>query len=257
MDEGRAKQLVGALVVGAEALAKIAEAAVRQRQGLSGTSRYAISFHEEVIKLSKVENAIIPILRTLPNFYPEQLTILLAAAKSTTTKLASRNTAARQIRIICEVEIEPQLSDLSAPLQPKSEPVLAAAVLAKAPSYLQRTLLQANGCYEQRWYEAASVMIRKLVENLIIDVYEQHRKAEEIKNKDGDYLMLSGLVNAVLGQTYWSLQRETKKSLPEIKQLGDRGAHNRRYEANRQDIDKTLPGLRATVDDLAHLAGHK
>ena len=100
-------------------------------------------------------------------------------------------------------------------------------------------------------------MIRKLVENLIIDVYEKHKKEAEIKNKDGDYLMLSGLVNAMIGQPHWSLQRETKKALPDIKQLGDRGAHNRRYEANRQDIDKILPGLRAALDDLLHLAGHK
>jgi hypothetical protein len=69
--------------------------------------------------------------------------------------------------------------------------------------------------------------------------------------------MLSGLITAILNQTHWQLQRETKASLPEIKKLGDRAAHNRRYEATRQDFDKILPGLRATVDDLLHLAGYK
>jgi hypothetical protein len=58
----------------------------------------------------------------------------------------------------------------------------------------QRALLRANGCYEKRWFEASSVMILKLAENLII---ERHKKDAEIKNKDGDYLMLSGLVNAL------------------------------------------------------------
>jgi hypothetical protein len=159
--------------------------------------------------------------------------------------------------MICEVEIEPNLGDLLSPTQPASEPILAAAVVAKAPTYLQRALLQANGCYEKRWYEAASVMIRKLVENLIIDVYEHHKNEGEIKNKDGDYLMLSGLITAILNQKHWSLQRETKRSLPDIKNLGDRAAHNRRYEASRPDIDKILPGLRATVDDLLHLAEYK
>ena len=71
------------------------------------------------------------------------------------------------------------------------------------------------------------------------------------------YLMLSGLIGAILKQTHWPLGRETKKSLPALKQLGDRAAHNRRYEATKQDIDQLLPGLRATVDDLLHLAGHK
>ena len=106
------------------------------------------------------------------------------------------------------------------------------------------------------WFDASSVMIRKLVENLIIDVYEKNQKQAEIQ-KNGEYIMLAGLIIAILNQTHWPLQRETKTSLPDIKRLGDRGAHNPRYEATRQDIDQLLPGLRATVDDLLHLAGHK
>jgi hypothetical protein len=100
-------------------------------------------------------------------------------------------------------------------------------------------------------------MIRKLVENLIIDVYESKGKQGEIQNADGDYLMLSGLVAAMLRQTHWQLQRETKRALPDIKKLGDRGARNRRYEATKQDVDNVLSGLRAAVDDMLHLAGHK
>ena len=164
------RQLVGALIVGADELASIATTAVRQRQGLSGAGRYASRFHEEVIKLSKVERAIMPVLEAIPNFNPGPLLKFLADAKSTTTELAARNNAKRQIRMICEVEVDPHLGELSSPTQPASESVLAATVLAKSPTYLQRTLLQANGCYEKRWFEASSVMIRKLVENLIIEV---------------------------------------------------------------------------------------
>lgn len=257
MDDARMKQLVGALIIGADELAEIAAIASRNRQGISGTGRYANRFHDEVIKLSKMEKAIMPVLQAIPNFDPTPLLKHLATAKSTNVALNARNETRRQVRMICEVDIAPNLGDLSSPTQPASEPVMAAAVLVKGPTYLQRTLLQANGCYEKRWYEASSVMIRKLVENLIIDVYEHHKKEVEIKNKDGDYLMLSGLITAILNQGHWSLQRETKRSLPDIKSLGDRAAHNRRYEAGRPDIDKILPGLRATVDDLMHLAGYK
>jgi hypothetical protein len=100
-------------------------------------------------------------------------------------------------------------------------------------------------------------MIRKLVENLIIDVYEVNKREAEIRGGDGEYLMLSGLITAMLKQTHWALQRETKRSLPEVKKLGDRAAHNRRYEATRQDIDQVVSGLRAAADDLLHLAGRK
>jgi hypothetical protein len=70
-------------------------------------------------------------------------------------------------------------------------------------------------------------MIRKLIENLIIDVYDNAKKQAEIQ-QNGEYLMLSGLITAILNQNHWMLQRETKRSLPDIKKLGDRAAHNRR-----------------------------
>jgi hypothetical protein len=256
MDEARAKQLVAAFVVGAEALNEIARTAARNRQSIASSGPYGQRFHKEVVKLTGVEKLITPILHLIDGFDPASVLNHLSVLKSTSSSMRQRDEARKSVRLICETEIIPNLSNLSSPTQPTAEPVLAAAVLAKAHTYLQRTLLQANGTYEKRWFDASSVMIRKLVENLIIDVYEHHGKQAEAQ-KDGEYFMLNGLVTALLSQKHWTLQRETKKSLPEIKKLGDRAAHNRRYEATRQDIDQILPGLRATVDDLLHLSGQK
>ncbi len=256
MDEARATQLVTAIVTGSNALAQIAQTALRNRKSLTGTGAYGEKFHDAVVKLTTVEKLVIPLITTIDGFDVTPLRQHLTTLKSTTTSERARIDANKQVRLICETEILPNIQNLTAPQQPSSEMVLLAAVLAKAPTYLQRSLMQANGCYERRWFDASSVMIRKLIENLIIDVYEKHGKEAEIK-KDGDYLMLSGLITAVLKQTHWQLQRETKRELPEIKKLGDRAAHNRRYEATKQDIDQLRSGLRVTVDDLLHLAGYK
>lgn len=257
MDEARAKQLVSALPVGADELNHIAQTAARSKKSISTTGPYAERFHAELIKVVAVERLILPVINAISGFDSKQLVTHLATVKSTSTGASDRDHARRQIRLICETEILPNISNLTSPVQPTSEPVLPASVLAKAPSYLQRILLQANGNYEKRWFDASSVMIRKMIEILIIDVYDKHQKSAEIKNKDGDYLMLSGLITAILNQSHWPLGRETKRALPELKKLGDRAAHNRRYEATKQDIDPLLSGLRATVDDLLHLAGHK
>ena len=257
MDEARARQLVSALAVGADALNDISRTARRNKKGLNGRGVYADRFHDEVVKVTKVERGLASVLASLPDFESAPLSRHLATVKALAASDGQRDSARRQVRLICETEILPKLEGLSLPTQPASETILAAAVLAKAPTYLQRTLLQANGTYENKWFEASSVMIRKLVENLIIDVYEKHGKQAEIHNKDGDYFSLAGLVTAIMKQSHWPLQRETKKSLPDIKKLGDRAAHNRRYEATRQDVDQVLQGLRAAVDDLLHLAGYK
>jgi hypothetical protein len=256
VEEERARKLVDALAVGAEALTEIARTAARNRKPLTGSGFYANRFHGELVKLVRVEALMMPVVRSIVGFDPQQLVNDLGTVKSETAGFADRDAARKRIRLVCETEILPNIANLGAPIQPRSEPVLATAVLASAPTYLQRTLLQANGCYENRWFEASSVMIRKLVENLIIDVYEKHKKQSEIQ-KDGEYFMLAGLVTAILNQNHWQLQRETRKTLPDIKKLGDRAAHNRRYWATQGDIDKILTGLRAAVDDLLHLAGHK
>jgi hypothetical protein len=114
--------------------------------------------------------------------------------------------------------------------------------------YLEQTVNQANGCYD-----ACSVMVRKLVEVLIIAVFEAKGEAAAIK-KDDNFLMLSGLVDAILARSDWNLGRETKTALPLLKSLGDRAAHSRHYMARKVDVDKVLPGLRVAVEDLLHHA---
>jgi hypothetical protein len=256
VNEERAKILVDAITNGAAALGQIAQTARRNGKSLRGAGTYAKRFGDEVIKVTKVETLLSPVVGSIEEVDLQEFIGTIAVIKAPETGAADRAGALHRLRLMCEASILPNLTNLSSPVMPRGEAVLPAAVLANAPKYLQRTLLQVNGCYENRWYDAGSVMIRKLLENLIIDVYEKHRRQSEIQT-NGEYFMLAGLVTAILTQDSWSLQRETKRTLPDIKKLGDRAAHNRRYEATRQDIDAIRSGLRAAIDDLLHLAGHK
>jgi hypothetical protein len=144
-------------------------------------------------------------------------------------------------------------ADEGAASQPATEHVLPVDVVRGTRKYLEQIVNQANGCYEKGWYDAASVMVRKLIEVLIIAVFEAKGEAEKIK-RDDNFLMLSGLVDVIIGRTDWNLGRETKTALPLLKSLGDRAAHNRYYVARKADVDKVLPGLRVAVEDLLHHA---
>ncbi len=140
---------------------------------------------------------------------------------------------------------------------PKTEHVLPLAVVQGTRGYLERIILQANGCYEREWFDACAVMIRRFTETMIIEVYEAHGKAAEIKDSNGDFLMLRDIITKVLNDPAWTLQRETKKVLPEIKLLGDSSAHARRFIAKKPDVDKVLPGFRIAAEDLLQLANLK
>jgi hypothetical protein len=68
------------------------------------------------------------------------------------------------------------------------------------------------------------------------------------------HLMLSGISADAIDKGALSLGRETKSVLRELKAIGDRAAHNRRYNAVRADLEKIRLGVRLIVDELIQLA---
>lgn len=121
--------------------------------------------------------------------------------------------------------------------------------------YIEKVSLQLNGCYSYGYFDAASVMIRRLVETLIIESYEKLKCEGQIKDKDSNYFMLSDLIAHTVGTSGLPLGRETKRVLKDLKVLGDRSAHSRRYNAKKPDLDRIRDGLRIVVEELLHIAG--
>jgi hypothetical protein len=97
-------------------------------------------------------------------------------------------------------------------------------------------------------------MIRRLIETLIIEAFEQHGIAERIKNAQGDFQQLSDLITKALAEKDWNLGRSAKRALPRLKEVGHQSAHSRRFIAERPDIDKLMDDLRTVVQELIYLA---
>ena len=154
--------------------------------------------------------------------------------------------------------------DVRRELGPPEEGLLAAANLVLPRSllrgtrgYLEKVANQANGCYENGWYDGCAVLLRRLIETLIIESFENHAIADRIKNPQGDFLYLRDLVARCLSESTWNLSRNCKQALPKLKDLGDKSAHSRRYIAQRGDLDPLLPDIRVSVQELLFLAGLK
>lgn len=120
--------------------------------------------------------------------------------------------------------------------------------------YIEKVCIQLNGCFQFHFYDGCSVMTRRLTETLIIECYEHLSRESEIKGADGNYLMLRDLVARATATGGLSLGRDAKKALVEIKELGDRSAHNRRYNAVKADLDKVQSGIRVAVDEMINVA---
>ena len=133
--------------------------------------------------------------------------------------------------------------------------VLAFSVVRGTRGYLEKITHQLNGSYDQGWYDACAVMMRKLIETLIIDVFEERGIAPKIQTLAGDFVQLEALVGKVTGEATWNLSRTTKQTLSDVKKLGDNSAHGRRFAAHRGDIDGLRIGFRAAVQELINLGG--
>lgn len=139
----------------------------------------------------------------------------------------------------------------------ESHQVIPPAIVRGTRGYLEKITNQINGGYENGWFDAAAVLMRRLLETLIIESFEHHQISDRIKNSNGDYKFLRDLISATIRETSWTLSRNTRSALPGLKDLGDRSAHSRRYIAHRQDIDGLRTEFRGVVQELVFLAALK
>ena len=146
------------------------------------------------------------------------------------------------------------------PTMDHSAGYLPDAVWTGTRCYIESVCKQLNGCFRAAYYDAASVMLRRLIETLIIEAYEFLKREGEIKGADGNYFMLKHLVDRANGNpphVGLNLGRDAKKNLEDVKSLGDRSAHNRRFNAHAPDLVNIQAGVRTAAQELIQIANLK
>jgi len=134
------------------------------------------------------------------------------------------------------------------------ERVVPMVLVVDTRGYIEKVALQINECYERACYDACAVLMRRVLETVIIELYEHEGKAQLIKDTSGDFFMLKRLIATVLKDNDVSLSRNVKKALPDLKDLGDLSAHSRRFVAKRHDIDDVQKKFRISLEEFLYLA---
>ncbi|MCE5302782.1 MAG: DUF4145 domain-containing protein [Planctomycetaceae bacterium] len=116
--------------------------------------------------------------------------------------------------------------------------------------YLDSIARQMNGCFSSGWYDAAAVMMRRLLEVSIIEAFEAKKIAERIKAPDGNYVQLSDLIRHALAEKTWTLSRNSQKFLPQLRDVGHMSAHGRYYHSTQSDIEKIRSGCRVVIEEF-------
>lgn len=137
---------------------------------------------------------------------------------------------------------------------PVSDSIVPMALVHGTRGYIERVADQINKSFDGGLYDCCAVMCRRLLETLIIEVYEHAGRAGEIR-KDGQFLPLSELVDRLENDSSIFLSKPGMRALKDFKRLGDLSAHNRRYNARLTDIEPIRSGVRLVTEELIHLAG--
>jgi len=156
-----------------------------------------------------------------------------------------------------EADCEDTLLPPEGGLEAIGQPIVPFALVRGTRGYIERITHQINGTYSNGWYDSCAVMIRRLIETLIIESFENNNIAQVIKNSSGDFYYLSDLISKTLSEPSWNLSRNARQALPKLKDIGDKSAHSRRFNAVRNDIDKINAEIRVVVQELVYLAGLK
>ena len=117
------------------------------------------------------------------------------------------------------------------------------------PHYI-KILYLIDGCYEFHIYDACAVLLRRLIETLIIDIYKTRGKLEDLKTKKNNFLKLDKIISIICDNPDISLSKTAKQTLNEIKSLGDTAAHNRKITLDKNDLDIHTSSLRTTLKEL-------
>jgi hypothetical protein len=128
------------------------------------------------------------------------------------------------------------------------------ALVAKKRTYLERLVYQLNGSYEYGFYDSTAVLMRRLMESLLIEIYIHEKRVAEIR-KGGTFLQLERLIAYVRSDGNLTLSRNVPKTMTDVKQLGDTAAHDRVYITQQRDIDDIKPRYRRLLQELLSLSG--
>ncbi|HTR62579.1 MAG TPA: hypothetical protein VMH37_12805 [Candidatus Binataceae bacterium] len=138
-------------------------------------------------------------------------------------------------------------------VEPVGEVLPPPLLIRVTRAYLKKMVHQINASYEFALYDGAGVLMRRLMESLIIEVYIHGNRADDIK-VEGNFLELAKLIAHIKADPRLHLARGACKTMDGIKFLGDTAAHHRTYITQKQDLDDLKSEYRKLIAELMNLA---
>ena len=135
-----------------------------------------------------------------------------------------------------------------------SNTILQFELVKGSRKYLEEMVREINGTFEYGFYNSSAVILRRLMESLIIEIYIKKNMTSDIRQGNA-FLMLEGIINKTINNPNIILSRNSPRTMKIIKELGDTAAHDRTYLTKPDDIEENKLAIRRLIQELLNLAG--
>jgi len=210
--------------------------AKRNKKSLTGNTPNAERFHnartQSMRAYKEIQTIVSPVAndglgRTLNDVEKE-----LSYFFDPKTSIQDRRDLRRHIEIVAKSEIEPALKSINR-IETEFIPL---EIVENSRGYVINVARQANRCFQSDAFDACGVMARRLLETLIIEVFEKKGIADKIKDSGGNFLMFTDLVNKLISTPETPVGRSTKKELPTIATVLNNCAHSRTFNISKAQL---------------------
>lgn len=138
----------------------------------------------------------------------------------------------------------------------QTDEYLQAEILEKMPEYITRLLPQLNGTYDYEWYEGSAMLLRRLMETLVIELYTRRGWTQDVQDPaTNEFLMLKALIDQLNGDARLHIQRRIIDGLNKVKEIGDTAAHDFKIRIRKTDLDRIQSAVRLTCERLVFTIG--
>jgi hypothetical protein len=128
---------------------------------------------------------------------------------------------------------------------------LQSDIFDKMPEYITRLVPQLNGCFDYQWNEACAMILRRIMETLIVELFTRRGFEKDVQDASThEFLMLKGLIDKLNGDARLNIQKRTVEGLNKVKELGDTAAHDFRIRIRRSDLERIQTSVRLTCERL-------
>lgn len=137
------------------------------------------------------------------------------------------------------------------------ETILPNTLFMGTRGYIEKLCIQINGTYENNYYDACAVCMRRLLEVLLILTYQKSNKESDIQNSPNEYRNLSFIINFTKSNNQFHISKGVLDTMDEFRKVGNLSAHRIQYNCKPKEINDIKLNFRAAVEELMYKSGLK